>query len=53
MSDSILLILGCGVIAAGMTVVIVAALALSRRKERNARAHRLGRLLMCSHPEWN
>jgi hypothetical protein len=50
--ESILILLFCGVLALAVTAVFVAVLATGL-KRRNSRAHKLGRLLLCSHPEWN
>jgi len=43
----------CVVVSGAVTVLFVAILAVGAHKERNARSHRLGRLLKLSHPEWN
>jgi hypothetical protein len=52
--NTILILLFCGVVSAWMASLVFALLAASAgARRRNARAHKLGRLLMCSHPEWN
>ncbi len=51
--DSLILLIGCAAIAGAVGLVLLAALALGARRERNARTHRLGRMLALSHPEWN
>jgi hypothetical protein len=51
--DALILIVGCALIGVALGVLLLCMVALGARRERNARAHRLGRLLVISHPEWN
>lgn len=52
MMDALLLVVGCVAIGCAVGIVVLSAVALGARRD-NARAHRLGRLLALSHPEWN
>lgn len=51
--SAVYIVVFCIVVSAAMTVLLLGILFLGRRREVNQRAHNLGRLLMCSHPEWN
>ena len=53
--DVLLLLVGCVAIGSAVGIVVLSAIAVaaSFRPPRNRRAHRLGQLLVLSHPEWN
>lgn len=42
----------CALVVCAFTLLIISAVCVGRVKE-NRRRHQLGRLLKCSHPEWN
>ena len=50
--STVYVLLFCVAVSAAITVLFFVILAVGARR-RNARAHRLGRLLKLSHPEWN
>jgi len=50
--NTLLLLVFCVAVSLALTVLFVAILAIGARR-RNERAHRLGKLLKLSHPEWN
>lgn len=50
--NTLLILLACFVVGGSFAIIISSAV-MSARIERNRRAHNLGRLLKCSHPEWN
>jgi hypothetical protein len=52
--ETLLIVLVCVAVgsACGIVLVLLSAIALGARRERNERAHRLGQLLVIHHPEW-
>lgn len=49
---NVFLFIFCGLVVLAFTLLIVSSVCIGRVKE-NRRKHQLGRLLKCSHPEWN
>lgn len=50
--NGFLLFVFCACVVLSLTILLVAAVCIGRVKE-NRRRHQLGKLLKCSHPEWN
>ncbi len=42
----------CALVVLALTALLVSAVVLGKVRE-NRRRHQLGKLLKCSHPEWN
>jgi hypothetical protein len=50
--ETLLIVLVCVAVGSACGIVLLSAIALGARRERNERAHRLGQLLVIHHPEW-
>ncbi len=50
--ETLLIVLVCVAVGSACGIVVLSAIALGARRERNARTHRLGRLLVIQHPDW-
>lgn len=50
--NGLFLFVFCGLVVLALTLLLVSAVCLGKVKE-NRRRNQLGKLLRCSHPEWN
>ncbi len=50
--NGLFLFIFCALVVCALTALLVSAACLGKVRE-NRRRHQLGKLLKCSHPEWN
>ncbi len=50
--NGVLLFVFCGLVVLALTLLLMSAVCLGKVRE-NRRRNQLGKLLRCSHPDWN